>query len=135
MGARLYGGRWNHPGTALIYTSETRSLATVEFLVHVSSSHVPIDLSMATIEIPGDIVAEEVAVSSLPRNWRDTPAPLELAELGTYWARAHRSFLLRVPSAVVEHEYNVLINPLHADMSRIVLVEVESYTLDERLVR
>jgi len=133
-GARLYGGRWNHPGTALIYTSETRSLATVEFLVHVSPPHAPTDLSMATLEILDDVAPEGVAVSSLPRNWRDFPAPLELAELGTSWARARRSLLLRVPSAVVEHEYNILINPSHADMLRVVLVEVESYTLDERLV-
>ena len=134
-GARLYGGRWNHSGTALIYASETRSLATVEFLVHVSPPHAPTDLSMATIEIPDDLVPEEVAASSLPRNWRDFPAPLELAELGTSWARAHRNLLLRVPSAVVEHEYNILINPSHADMSRVALVKVESYTLDKRLVR
>ncbi len=34
-GARLYGGRWNHKGVGIIYTSGTRSLATVEYLVHV----------------------------------------------------------------------------------------------------
>jgi len=35
-GARLYGGRWNHKGIGMIYTSETRSLASLEFLVHIA---------------------------------------------------------------------------------------------------
>lgn len=134
-GAKLYGGRWNQKGAALIYTSETRSLATVEFLVHVSLPNVPDDLSIATIDIPDDVVLEEVAASSLPRNWHEYPAPLELADLGTAWIRANRSLLLRVPSAVVEHEYNILINPSHQDISRIVLVEVESYMFDKRLMQ
>ncbi|MCZ7627554.1 MAG: RES domain-containing protein [Candidatus Methylomirabilis sp.] len=28
-GARLFGGRWNPPGTAVVYTSATLSLATL----------------------------------------------------------------------------------------------------------
>ncbi len=134
-GARLYGGRWNHRGVPLIYTSESRSLATVEYLVHLSLPEVPRDLSMATLEVPGDIVPEELDLSLLPRNWRENPAPVKLADLGTEWARSRTSLLLRVPSAVIEHEHNMLINPAHNGMSRVKLVEVEPYKLDERLMR
>jgi len=35
-GARLYGGRWNQKGIGMIYTSENRSLASLEFLVHIA---------------------------------------------------------------------------------------------------
>jgi len=35
-GSRLYGGRWNHKGAAVIYTSESISLAAMEVLVHTS---------------------------------------------------------------------------------------------------
>ena len=72
-GAKLYGGRWNHKGTAVVYTSETRALATVEFLVHVSLSNAPRGLMIATIEIPCNIASEDVPRGSLPRGWRDYP--------------------------------------------------------------
>jgi len=134
-GAKLYGGRWNHRGMPLIYTSESRSLATVEYLVHLSLPEAPSDLSMATLEVPDDIVPEELNPSALPKNWRDSPAPVELADLGTKWARSRTSLLLRVPSAVIEHEYNILINPANDAMSRVKLVKVELYKLDERLMR
>jgi len=132
-GARLYGGRWNRRGTALVYTSETRSLATVEFLVHVSLPYVPTDLNMATIQIPDDERLDELDPSGLPSNWRSFPAPPELAELGTSWPRSNQSLALRVPSAVVEHEFNVLINPTHPSMERVDILWVEIYTLDRRL--
>jgi len=133
-GAKLYGGRWNHRGTAVVYTSETRALAAVEFLVHVSLSNVPRGLIITTIEIPDDIVPEEVPRASLPRGWRDYPTPREVAVLGTRWVKSNKSLLLRVPSAVVEQEYNILINPLHSDMGKVVLQGVEKFEFDKRLV-
>ena len=38
LGSRLYGARWNKKGTGLVYTSESRALASLEFLVHVPLS-------------------------------------------------------------------------------------------------
>jgi len=135
MGARLYGGRWNHKGVGLIYTSETRALATVEYLVHVPLSMVPNDLSIASIEIPDDIVTKEIPISDLPGNWRNYPSPLELAELGTRWALSNDTLLLCVPSAVVEHEFNILINPLHPDMIHVTISHIENYRFDNRLLQ
>lgn len=135
FGAKLYGGRWNHRGTAVIYTSETRALATIEYLVHVSMQTIPRDLSMAVLEVPDDSTSERVPAQSLPKNWRDFPAPPDLADLGTQWAQSQRSPLLIVPSVVVTKEYNVLLNPLHPEMERVVLRTVETYEMDHRLLR
>jgi RES domain-containing protein len=55
MGAKIYGGRWNKKGTALIYASENRSLAFLELLVHLPLSLMPKELSIATIHIPDKI--------------------------------------------------------------------------------
>ncbi len=37
-GAREFGGRWNNPGTAIVYTAQSQSLAALEMLVHLDSS-------------------------------------------------------------------------------------------------
>lgn len=134
-GARIFGGRWNHKGMGMIYTSENRALATVEYLVHVPLSIVPGDLSLVTLEIPDEINPKEILTSDLPSNGRDYPAPSRLAELGTNWATKNESLLLRVPSAVVEYEFNILINPLHPDMKHVSIFQIESYAFDKRLFR
>jgi RES domain-containing protein len=135
VGARIYGGRWNKKGSAVIYTSETRALATVEFLVHVPISMRPADLSIARIRVPGRPVPEDVGAPELPAGWRTFPAPPDLAEVGTEWLRSKRSLLFRVPSAVVEGEFNILINPAHPDIRKVRVVEAERFEINERLLR
>ena len=134
-GARLHGGRWNEPGTPILYASPTRSLATVEFLVHVALPLVPRGLRLATIEVPDDASSEDLDPAVLPRYRRRTPAPPRLAALGTLWARSGRSLLLRVPSAVIGCEFNVLVNPLHAGFGGVKLLRVEPWITDPRLTR
>jgi RES domain-containing protein len=135
IGAMLYGGRWNHKNIPVVYASENRSLATVEFLVHVPLSIVPNDLSIACLEIPDDIVSEQISMNDLPKNWREYPAPPELAKLGSAWALEKRSLLLRVPSVVVPNEFNILINPRHQGIHIVTISRVERYTFDSRLLR
>ena len=134
-GAKLYGGRWNRKGTAVVYASETRALATVEFLVHVPMALTPAHYSLASIEVPDGERVEEVRAADLPRNWRTFPAPDRLGVLGTRWALACSSLLLRVPSVVVEHEYNVLINPAHRAMDKVRILSTEPYRFDPQLIR
>jgi RES domain-containing protein len=131
----LYGGRWNRKNIPVVYSAENRSLAALEFLVHVPLSIVPNNLSIACLEIPNNIVPEHIPITQLPKNWRDYPAPSELADWGSEWALSRRSLLLRVPSAVVVDEFNVLINPKHPDINRVTLSRIESYLFDRRLLR
>jgi RES domain-containing protein len=133
-GARIFGGRWNRKGTSVIYTAESRSLATVEYLVHVPLSLVPANLSMATFEVPDTTQVEILSMSDLPRTWRQYPAPQKLATMGTDWASGRRTLLLRVPSVVVAHESNILVNPDHPDIGTVRLVDVEKYRIDRRLL-
>ena len=37
-GSRLYGGRWNTKGVAVVYIAATRSLAILEILVHMRNT-------------------------------------------------------------------------------------------------
>jgi RES domain-containing protein len=135
MGALLYGGRWNNNGTGIVYTFENRSLATEGYLVHVPISIIPHDLSIASIEIPDLIKPKHILPADLPKNWRDYPPLPELAEIGTKWELSNETLLLRVPSAVVENEFNILINPHRPDMKRISISNIEEFRFDTRLVR
>jgi len=136
IGARQYGGRWNLKGTNIIYTSESRALAALEYMVHVPLLlTVSFNLCIATIQIPDDIIPKEISISELPNNWRDYPVPLTLAAIGTNWVLANETLLLRVPSAVIEHEYNILINPSHSDMKHVTIFDIRSFTFDVRLLR
>lgn len=135
IGARLYGGRWNHKGVAVVYASESRALAALECLVHVPMSTIPRDLEMMTWVIPKRIIPENIDPADLPPKWRKYPPPQRLATLGSNWVHSNRSLLLRVPSAVVENEFNVLINPEHENLKRIRTIGPVRFEFDGRLLK
>jgi RES domain-containing protein len=135
IGARLYGGRWNHKGVAVVYASESRALAALEYLVHVPMSTIPRDLEMMELVIPKQIIPENIDTADLPLKWREYPPPQRLATLGSNWVHSNRSLLLRVPSAVVENEFNVLINPEHEDLKRIRTIGPVRFEFDGRLLK
>jgi RES domain-containing protein len=132
-GPRLYGGRWNPKGIGVIYTSESRALAALEFFVHLSRTVIPPGLSLASIEIPDKASRKERTMEELPRNWRSYPAPLELADIGASWISSKKSLLLRLPSVIMPPEKNVLINPAHPEMTGVRIIKVEPYSPDPRL--
>lgn len=134
-GARIYGGRWNHTGYPAVYTSGSRSLAALEFLVHVPMALAPENLSIVEINIQENIEWESINESQLPSNWRDYPAPEQLANIGTNWIKSKSSLLLDIPSAVVVKEVNTLINPLHPDIKFVDLINIEKFSFDSRLFK
>ena len=132
-GARLYGGRWNHPGVAVVYTAESLSLAVLEFFVHLSPRDAP-DLVAVSADIPDPVRIERLDQRALPRDWRTTPAPVTLADLGTAWARKGTTAVLAVPSAIVPRERNYLLNPAHPDFVRVRVGRPEPFTLEPRML-
>lgn len=132
-GARLYGGRWNERGTAVVYAASTLALAELEMLVHVERADAPADLVAIELEIPDDVDVEDLGVSSLPADWRSYPPRDALARIGTDWARSLRTAVLRVPSAVVPQEHNYLVNPAHGDAVRIEVIGSAPVVFDARL--
>lgn len=133
LGARLYGGRWNPPGTALVYTAAHPSLALLEMLVQDTPLRAHYCLVPATL--PDDLALETLAESSLPADWRDPAARHALRARGTAWLARKRSVALLVPSAVMPFENNVLLDPQHPDFYRIELGAPLDLTTDTRLIR
>ncbi|MFP4379963.1 MAG: RES family NAD+ phosphorylase [Candidatus Sumerlaeia bacterium] len=133
-GARIAGGRWNSRGRPVLYTASSRSLATVEYLVHVLYAIRPPNLKMACIEIPDSLSILKISIRELPADWRRSPPPSQLQEKGDFWLDQGKSPVLFVPSAVVPGEHNILLNPLHPDMAKIRIARIEDYDIDPRLI-
>jgi RES domain-containing protein len=132
-GARRYGGRWNHIGVAVVYTSQSLSLAVLEYLVNLPITDLPSDLVSIQIEITNALPRAEITIKELPDNWRTYPSVEELKDIGTDWARQAAAPILVVPSVVIPSEFNYLVNPAHPLSDGIRTVSVDAFALDTRL--
>lgn len=132
-GARIYGGRWNSKGTSVLYTSINRSLATLEVLANVTNENLPIDLCLAEIKIPDNAEVKTVSLSELPEDWDSYPAPLILSKFGNEWIKENKKLCFRVPSAVVNKEWNILINPNHQQFKDVKIMNVDKIEFDDRI--
>lgn len=121
IGASLTKGfRWNSLNTRLVYTSESRSLATLEVMVHLDlSEDLPSDRYYVEIEIPDDLTILEVSSEDLPDDWDSKPPGITTQTIGDDFVAESQAAILKLPSAIVPGEYNYLINPGHADAGRI----------------
>lgn len=133
-GACLFGGRWNLPGTRMVYTAESLSLATLEILVNLDSPETLDRYISLPLEFDEGL-CKAVDFDSLPADWAAEPAPAAIRRLGSAWAAAGESAVLVVPSAVVHNEHNFLLNPEHPDFVKIRPGRVADFRLDPRLVR
>jgi RES domain-containing protein len=88
---------------------------------------------LACADIPDDLSWQRIEIGTLPANWRETPAPAELARLGDKFVLTGKDCILIVPSALVPNENNWLINPLHEEFPKIKIRETELLTYDARL--
>jgi RES domain-containing protein len=132
-GARLYGGRWNPKGWEVVYTVQSQSLALLEMLVQDDPLRARYVLIPATI--PQDLPMTTIEAHQLPEGWRAAGEVQALQSLGLAWLRSAQTAALRVPSAVVPAEWNVLLNPRAPDFSRIEIGEPQVLATDSRLLR
>jgi RES domain-containing protein len=79
------------------------------------------------------VAVDELGSSALPRNWRRYPAPVSLQRKGNAWLDRAAACLLRIPSALVPSESNFLINPAHADFSKLQVIQKRPFRFDPRL--
>lgn len=117
-GAKAYGGRWNSPGTAILYASESIALAALELLVHLHRGQVLESYRLFTLTIP-DSSVQRLDASDLPLDWRADPLPVSTARFGDGWAASGRSLALLVPSVIIPREHNLLVSPTHPGFAAI----------------
>lgn len=129
-GSTLAPGRWNTPGSPLIYTSEHYSTALLEKLVH-GSGHLPPNQHHVRITLSKGMSYEIFSPPALP-GWDAMPATVSKA-FGERWCKEKRSAILLVPSVVARLDRNILINPAHPEFTTIAVSLHEPVFWDRRL--
>ncbi|NJY63633.1 RES family NAD+ phosphorylase [Salinimicrobium sp. CDJ15-81-2] len=126
--------RWNSLNTLMVYTAESRALATLEVSVHLDlNEDLPKDRYYVGIDIPDDVLIYELKTEDLPENWDAKPPILETQFIGDDFIKSKIAAVLKVPSAIVPPEANYLINPNHADAQKITVISQHPFNFDQRL--
>jgi len=130
-------GRWNFFGQKMIYTAGSVALACLENLAHRSGTSLASgNFSLSVIEVEDSLKIEEVKIrdlASLDPKWQSVENYPLTQKLGSDWLDRNTAAILKVPSAIIDLEYNYLLNPNHASFIGIKLVKVVRFRFDVRL--
>jgi RES domain-containing protein len=132
IGARKYGSRWNQLGYECLYTSESRALALLEFTVNTNIDDIPRALSIIAIDL-GRTRLQELKEAQLPGNWKTFPAPASTKKFGTDLLKTAKTAIIKIPSTIIPHEFNYILNPLHTTHKSFKIIETDDYAYDLRI--
>jgi RES domain-containing protein len=133
IGGLYAARRWNRLGTPMVYTATSPALAALEFFVNLEPNEAPEDLLIAKAAVP-DANLEILKLEELPRNWRGLNNE-RCREIGSKWVESLRSVALQVPSAVVDGDWNVLLNPKHPEFAKVEIDAAKPFRFDQRMFR
>jgi len=130
-----YAARWNSKGVKVIYSAGSRSLACLENIVHRSSRGLKSSFSTMVIDIPNHVKVQTIAQKELPKGWHETSLVAHKLSrvVGDEWVSSQNTCVLKVPSALINEEYNYIINPQHNSFKKIKIKKVSSFQFDKRL--
>jgi RES domain-containing protein len=131
-GAKVTGGRWNSKGTPVVYCATNIALATLETVHYLQTGGLPYNRFLVRIDVPDAVWDARQVLAPLPGGWDAIPAGLASRSAGDAWIRSGTSALLLVPSVIVPDEYNVLVNPVHADASTVTATTIRRWLYDPR---
>jgi RES domain-containing protein len=132
-GSASYPGRWHSKGTHILYTASSPSLALLESVVHISKIMIA-GYCMICLEIPDDKI-QEIKIADLPANWYINSSPDILKSYGNAFISENKFFALKLPSAIMPEENNLLLNPNHPDFKKVKVEYKRTIPIDERLLR
>ena len=133
IGAEKFGGRWNNKGTRMVYTSDSRALSNLEVAVHVALKSMPRNYFLTAVELPDKLIVAYDQKRLKDKDWKSNP-PIDFTQSeGDAFITADKILVLKVPSAIVQGDFNYLINPLHEQFGQVKILYSESFSFDERL--
>jgi len=123
----------------------------LETLVHleITDDAIPLGYFYLRVSVSEDVIVVDLPVlheesesngkisrSGIEKIGKDTwQDDMELTQsIGDRWLSEGASALARVPSSIVPHTWNYLLNPAHPDASKVVITSAEKCKFDERLL-
>ena len=103
----------------MVYTS---ALCTTELAVHTPLGIIPSDYWLLTISFPDSVEMLNVDTKSLPSDWKSFPYDHSTQALGVQFISDAKYLIIKVPSVVVQDEFNYLINPAHKSFGKVKVV-------------
>ncbi len=136
MGAFKEGGRWNSPGTYMLYTSENSSLAFLENLVYFEQDNAPANLYIMSMNLKADSsLIFTLPMALYPKDWIEK-GNLGNKLLGDQLLAGRKYVAVKVRSAVNPYEFNLLLNPLFPGYHDLIRINaVEKLKIDPRLIK
>ena len=129
--------RWNSLGQYVIYTGGSLALSCLEKLAHSSGTSLYAgNFSVTIYNIPDKLQIKEITLNQLLRlhsEWFKVINYPYTQAVGDTWLQNRETAVLKVPSAIIDLEYNYLFNPAHPDFDKIKIKEVRPFLFDQRL--
>ncbi|MGP8253674.1 MAG: RES family NAD+ phosphorylase [Terracidiphilus sp.] len=133
-GSKRASARWHSKGKLIVYLAESPAGAMLERLVHLldTEGQLPRTYELLRIEASEDTASKDL-LPLADVDWKDR---LDLTrQIGEAWLDSRETPLARVPSAILPHTWNVLLNPEHPDAKKLEVAEVIKERFDARLFR
>ena len=112
-------GRWNLRGQLVIYTAGSRALTCLENVVHRSGEGLNSYFQVVRIDVPDALPIEGANAGSNARRLAAGAPLCPLQPSGAAWYQRQAAAILRVPSFVIAHEHNYVLNTRHLDFARV----------------
>ncbi len=131
--ARLFGGRWNSPGVAVIYAGMTPEIAAMEKLAH-TGDILPADLLLVRLDLPDDVsLYFRRGLDEMPAGWDALPGSTAAVELGDAFVSAGDYLGMLIPSVIMPEASNIALNPNHPAFAQVVITVIRPFEFDSRL--
>ncbi|MGD0730233.1 MAG: RES family NAD+ phosphorylase [Terracidiphilus sp.] len=133
-GGRFFASRWSSQGRRIVYLAESPAGAMLEILVHLPfrNGKLPQGYTLLQVRVPDDCGFKALNPSARSE-WRNRHAVTR--KLGDMWMASAETPLARIPSAIMPHTWNYLLNPEHPDAKQVQIAEVIKERFDNRLFR
>ena len=126
-------GRWNLRGQLVIYAAGSRALACLENVVHRSGEGLNNVFKVVRINIPDALPIEDLPLAQLPADWQLPRHYARCQPLGAAWYQRQTAAVLRVPSSIIAHEHNYVLNTHHPNFAQVRIVDWEDFAFDPRI--